>query len=320
MWFCPLTEQRVSVAFHDNQLASQLFGHSDENLSKIDERLNVSTSTRGNVLSITGAVDDIYRAKIALETLYKNLKSGQPVDTHEIDAAIRMVTQTDNPTEHSRNHGIILKTKKRHIVPYTESQKAYVDAMLHHDVTFGCGPAGTGKTYLAVAVGISLFLQKKVDRIILSRPVLEAGEKLGFLPGDLKQKIDPYLKPLYDAMHEMLPSDMVERSLASEAFEILPLAFMRGRTLKHAYIILDEAQNATALQVKMLLTRLGESSKIVIAGDPKQSDLPKGIPSGLNDALHILKNIPEIATVHFGRDDIVRHPLTAKIIEAYEGA
>ncbi len=215
---------------------------------------------------------------------------------------------------------LTLKTKKRHINPRTEMQGAFIDAMNKHEMVFGLGPAGTGKTFLAVAKAVSAMLEGTVDRIILTRPAVEAGENLGFLPGDLKDKIDPYLRPLYDALYEMLPADMVEKKLENGEIEIAPLAYMRGRTLSHAAVILDEAQNTTSMQMKMFLTRLGEGSRMIINGDLTQTDLPRGVTSGLIDAVRILKDVPEIAFITFSEKDVVRHGLVSKIVKAYEKA
>ena len=213
---------------------------------------------------------------------------------------------------------IVLKTKKRHIYPRSATQAQYIQTMISNELVFGLGPAGTGKTYLAVALAVSMMLEGKIDKIILSRPAVEAGENLGFLPGDLKEKVDPYLRPLYDALYEMLPAEQVDKKLAIGEIEIAPLAFMRGRTLTNAFVILDEAQNTTPMQMKMFLTRLGENSRMVVNGDLSQVDLPRGTISGLRDALDTLKDTPSIASVRFSSSDVVRHGLVAKIVKAYE--
>lgn len=215
---------------------------------------------------------------------------------------------------------LTLKTKKRHINPRTETQGVFIEAMNKHEMVFGLGPAGTGKTFLAVAKAVSSMLEGKVDRIILTRPAVEAGENLGFLPGNLKEKIDPYLRPLYDALYEMLPADIVDKKLENGEIEIAPLAYMRGRTLSHSVVILDEAQNTTTMQMKMFLTRLGEGSRMIINGDLTQTDLPKGVTSGLLDAVRILKRVPDIAFVEFSEKDVVRHGLVSKIVKAYDKA
>ncbi|MCD6034579.1 MAG: PhoH family protein [Rickettsiales bacterium] len=242
----------------------------------------------------------------------------------DVDAAIRMVGNPANASglngekaEPFQDDDIIIKTKRKHIRPYTHNQKNYIKSLYKNELVFGVGPAGTGKTYIAVAVAVSMFLNRQVEKIILSRPAVEAGEKLGFLPGDMREKVDPYLQPLYDALHDMLPADQVAKHLEAKEIEIAPLAFMRGRTLTNAYIILDEAQNATSVQMKMFLTRLGEGSRMVVAGDLTQTDLPRQVKSGLRDAIEKLHDIPEIGRVHFDAEDVVRHPLTAKIVKAY---
>lgn len=223
-------------------------------------------------------------------------------------------------TQHTSESALVLKTPKRHIKPRTENQEKFMRAMNKSELVFGLGPAGTGKTFLAVAKAVEMLQENKIDKVILTRPAVEAGENLGFLPGDLKEKIDPYLRPLYDALYEMMPSDVVDKKLASEVIEVAPLAYMRGRTLSHAIIILDEAQNTTPMQMKMFLTRLGEGSRMVVNGDLTQTDLPRGIRSGLLDSIEILKDVEGISVVEFAESDVVRHDLVAKIVKAYEHA
>ena len=236
----------------------------------------------------------------------------------EVKAAVRICSDCHDDNEVQNLNEIVLKTKKRYIYPRSATQAKYIQEMMKNELVFGLGPAGTGKTYLAVALAVSMMLEGAVDKIILSRPAVEAGENLGFLPGDLKEKVDPYLRPLYDALYEMLPAEQVDKKLALGEIEIAPLAFMRGRTLSNAFVILDEAQNTTPMQMKMFLTRLGENSRMVVNGDLSQVDLPRGTVSGLRDALDTLKNVSNISSVTFSAADVVRHGLVAKIVKAYE--
>jgi phosphate starvation-inducible PhoH-like protein len=245
------------------------------------------------------------------------------VDAGEIDGTIRLGgpdagTQQGDQIEMFSAGLVEVKTRKKTVLPRTAAQKAYVQSLFKHELAFGIGPAGTGKTYLAVAVGVNLFIGGHVDKIILSRPAVEAGERLGFLPGDMKDKVDPYMQPLYDALNDFLPDKQVAKLIEEKKIEIAPLAFMRGRTLSNAFVVLDEAQNATTMQMKMFLTRLGEGSRMVITGDRTQVDLPRGVSSGLRDAERLLGNIKDISFNYFTAKDVVRHPLVAKIIEAYE--
>jgi phosphate starvation-inducible PhoH-like protein len=262
-----------------------------------------------------------------LRNLYARLEAGRPVTSGDIDRELRMPGAEPERGTGSRDGAQIemfkggpveIKTRKKVIEPRTEAQKAYVQNLFQNELAFGIGPAGTGKTYLAVAVGVSMFIDGLVDKIILSRPAVEAGEKLGYLPGDMKDKVDPYMQPLYDALNDFLPGKQLAKMMEEKVIEIAPLAFMRGRTLSHAFVVLDEAQNATTMQMKMFLTRLGEGSRMVITGDRSQVDLPRGMPSGLADAEGLLKGIDKISFNYFTAKDVVRHPLVAKIIEAYE--
>lgn len=280
--------------------------------------MHVCTASRGNIISITGKSDNVTRAKTALENLYRTLEKGREISMIDVDAAIKMAHKptTKHPAVSLQEY--VVTTRKKNIVPYTHIQLEYLKTLQQKELVFAAGPAGTGKTYIAVAMAVSMFLNKQVERIILSRPAVEAGEKLGFLPGDLKEKIDPYLRPLYDALHDMLPAEQINKFMETNEIEIAPLAFMRGRTLNHAFIILDEAQNTTATQMKMFLTRLGEGSRVVVTGDLSQVDLPPHTKSGLSDALVKLRQIKEIGFIHFSDRDIIRHPLTAKIVKAYE--
>lgn len=303
----------------NNQLVQQLVGPQDINLRTIETLLGVEISSFGNQIVIRGNDEAVKQAKTALEILHHKLSKGIAVGEQEVKAAVRM---SDAPSEISDDEvslaDIVLKTKKRHIYPRSATQAKYIQTMMKNEMVFGLGPAGTGKTYLAVALAVSMMLEGKIDKIILSRPAVEAGENLGFLPGDLKDKVDPYLRPLYDALYEMLPAEQVDKKLAIGEIEIAPLAFMRGRTLSNAFVILDEAQNTTPMQMKMFLTRLGENSRMVVNGDLSQVDLPRGVISGLRDAIDTLKNIPGIGSVTFSAADVVRHGLVAKIVKAYE--
>ncbi len=306
---------------YNNQLTQQLVGPQDSNLKTIETLLGVEISFFGNQIIIKGSEEAVKQARMALEIMQHKLIKGHPLGEAEVKAAVRL---SDNPDaieskdEETAMADIVLKTKKRHIYPRSATQAKYIQTMMKNEMVFGLGPAGTGKTYLAVALAVSMMLEGKIDKIILSRPAVEAGENLGFLPGDLKEKVDPYLRPLYDALYEMLPAEQVDKKLAIGEIEIAPLAFMRGRTLSNAFVILDEAQNTTPMQMKMFLTRLGENSRMVVNGDLSQVDLPHGTVSGLQDALDTLKNVSGIGSVTFSAADVVRHGLVAKIVKAYE--
>jgi phosphate starvation-inducible protein PhoH and related proteins len=312
-----VTDELICVTLQNNKLIPPLFGAQDKHLSRIEKMLNVSTSSRGNTLSISGSSEDVTKAKSAIEKLYHTLETGADIALSDVDAAIRMATPKRRKTDQGYTGTMELTTRKKHIVPYSHHQSDYIETLKQKELVFAVGPAGTGKTYLAVAVAVSMFINHQVERIILTRPAVEAGEKLGFLPGDLKEKIDPYLRPLYDALHDMLPAELVKKHMENGEIEIAPLAFMRGRTLSNAFIILDEAQNTTPTQMKMFLTRLGEGGRMAITGDPSQVDLPRDIKSGLSDALEKLHRIDDIGIVTFDEKDIIRHPLTAKIVNAY---
>ena len=284
----------------------------------IEKMLNVEILSFGNQITVKGSQSDVENARTAIEILYNKASKGIDVGEQEVKAAVRMSGDVKNDDDKQNIADIVLKTKKRYIYPRSATQAKYIQEMMKNELVFGLGPAGTGKTYLAVALAVAMMLEGTVDKIILSRPAVEAGENLGFLPGDLKEKVDPYLRPLYDALYEMLPAEQVDKKLALGEIEIAPLAFMRGRTLSNAFVILDEAQNTTPMQMKMFLTRLGENSRMVVNGDLSQVDLPHGQISGLRDALDTLRNLTNISAVTFGSTDVVRHGLVAKIVQAYE--
>jgi phosphate starvation-inducible PhoH-like protein len=314
----------VVVAFDDNRLMPELFGEFDQNLARIEQGLHVDAVARGNQVTIRGTPDATTRARLALDTLYGRLQQGHGVSPGDVDGAIRMAeaagAQLTLPTLEAKGRLSMaqIATRRRTVMARTPNQDAYVRAFDRADLTFGIGPAGTGKTYLAVAYAAAMIERGTVERLILSRPAVEAGERLGFLPGDMREKVDPYLRPLYDALHDMMAFDKVERGLTSGTIEVAPLAFMRGRTLQNAVIILDEAQNTTSMQMKMFLTRLGENSKMIVTGDPSQIDLPPGQVSGLVEATGLLRGVEGIAQVRFTAADVVRHPLVGRIVEAYD--
>jgi phosphate starvation-inducible PhoH-like protein len=317
-------KQRIDLAFDNNRLASQLYGEFDQNLALIERRLGVDARARGNMVTLAGPPPALALARRVLESLYDRLLEGHDLVQGDVDGAIRMAeaeeAQLPLPTldESSRMRLARIATRKKSVVARTPIQDAYIRAFDRCQLVFGLGPAGTGKTYLAVAFAAAMLERGDVERIILSRPAVEAGERLGFLPGDMKEKVDPYLRPLYDALYDMMPAEKVERGLASGTIEVAPLAFMRGRTLAHAAIILDEAQNATAMQMKMFLTRLGEDSKMIVTGDPTQIDLPPGLMSGVVQATRILDGVEGVAIIRFTGADVVRHPLVQRIVDAYE--
>ncbi len=315
----PAGQGRVTMQFDDNRLLPLLFGERDRHLDRIERQLGVSVVSRGNRLAIVGpeAATDVARA--ALVALYDRLKRGLEVDAASVDGALRLAngTPAGDPAP-LWDDATAIHTRKRRITARSPVQAVYIRALRERQMVFGLGPAGTGKTYLAVAAAVDNLMSGAVARIVLSRPAVEAGERLGFLPGDLREKIDPYLRPLYDALHDMLPAEQIEKRLTSGEIEIAPLAFMRGRTLANAHIILDEAQNTTPVQMKMFLTRLGENARMTVTGDLSQVDLPRGTRSGLRDALETLREVEEIAIVEFTEADVVRHPLVARIVSAYD--
>ena len=312
------------LEFPDNRLLIDLCGEFDRNLAQVEHQMGVHILRRGNRLAVIGDKGAREQAAAVLRGLYARLESGRGVAAGDIDGAMRMgrpmpdTLRTDGEQIEMFKSATELRTRKRPIEPRTDAQKAYVANLFANELGFGIGPAGTGKTYLAVAVGVTMFLSGAVEKIILSRPAVEAGERLGFLPGDMKEKVDPYMQPLYDALNDFLPAKQVQKMLEEKRIEIAPLAFMRGRTLSNAFVVLDEAQNATTMQMKMFLTRLGEGSRMVITGDRTQIDLPRGVPSGLKDAERILAGVKGCSFNYFTSKDVVRHPLVARIIEAYE--
>ena len=316
-----------TLEFPDNFLLIDLCGEYDRNLATLEQAYSVQILRRGNQLSIIGEDGPRQEALATLKALYQRLEAGRTLEPGDIDRELRMggpdALGAPEPGDQRElfkagTERIEIKTRKKLVEPRTEAQKAYVQALFDKELSFGIGPAGTGKTYLAVAVGVNMLISGKVDKIILSRPAVEAGEKLGYLPGDMKDKVDPYMQPLYDALGDFLPGKQAAKMMEEKIIEIAPLAFMRGRTLSNAFVVLDEAQNATSMQMKMFLTRLGRGSRMVITGDRTQIDLPRGVSSGLWDAERMLKDISKISFSYFTSKDVVRHPLVAAIIEAYE--
>ena len=310
------------IEFPDNMLLIDLCGGFDKNLAALESAFDIVIARRGNQLALHGAGEAVQDAEAALRSLYERLETGRPIEKGDVDAAIRMRGEPPKPEpgqlEMFKGGKVEIRTKKKVVEPRTATQRAYVQSLFRSELVFGVGPAGTGKTYLAVAAAVSMFLDGKVDRIILSRPAVEAGERLGFLPGTEKEKMDPYMRPLYDALGDMLPGKQLSKLMEEGKIEIAPLAFMRGRTLSNAFVVLDEAQNATEMQMKMFLTRLGEGGRMAITGDPSQIDLPRGTRSGLVQALEVLRPISDIGFVRFTATDVVRHHLVAKIVDAYD--
>ena len=303
----------LTLSFDDNRLLSLLCGEHDENLAIIEHRLSVDITPRGNRLAVRGAESGRESARDVLMSLYNRARRGLDVTKGEVEGAIRMreITDANIPSG-------AIRTRRKLVMARTPTQGSYIEAIRKHELVFGIGPAGTGKTYLAVACAAEALMNGEVDRIVLSRPAVEAGERLGFLPGDMKEKIDPYLRPLYDALYDVMPASLVAKGITENQIEIAPLAFMRGRTLSQAFVILDEAQNTSPQQMKMFLTRLGEGSRMVVTGDPTQIDLPSGATSGLADAVAVLKGVRSVETVAFKNADIVRHALVGRIVAAYD--
>jgi len=313
---------RVEIEFEEPTVLGALFGQFDANLVQLENRLGVYIGARGNRIQIEGPEDAVARTREVLKAMHQRLLQGHELDVGAVESLIAMsseptlegiITGNDAPQ-------VMIRTRKKTIVPRSAMQIDYIKALGSKDIIFALGPAGTGKTYLAVAQAVSQLITGSVQRLILSRPAVEAGERLGFLPGDMKEKVDPYLRPLYDALYDCMPPEQVERRLASGEIEIAPIAFMRGRTLADAFVILDEAQNTTPAQMKMFLTRFGQNSRMVICGDPRQVDIPGGdAMSGLADAVRRLEGVEGIGTIRFGRGDVVRHPIVGRIVDAYEG-
>ena len=313
----------LELEFQDNSVLIELCGIRDQNLIFLEDKLAIQITRRGNKLSFSGNLEDRQKAADILKSIYSSLEEGRSLDGNDIiDFVLTSLKMTDfSLKEKNRENSFNdfnLKTKKKLISPRNINQKDFIGNLMNYDLTFGIGPAGTGKTYLAIAVAVSMFLKGQVDKVILTRPAVEAGEKLGFLPGDIKDKIDPYMQPLYDALNDFLPVKQVSKMLEDKKIEIIPLAFMRGRTLSNSFIILDEGQNTTSNQMKMFLTRLGRNSKAAVTGDLTQIDLPKGFVSGLNEATKILNKLNDIGFVYFTSKDVVRHNLVQKIVNAYD--
>lgn len=314
---------RLEMSFDKPALITRIFGEFDRNLVTIENRLGVYISARGNKVQIEGEAGATARARDVLNDIYSRVSRGEVIDLEAVQSIIAM---SGEPTldgivrKEVTAPQIMIRTRKKTLVPRSATQIPYMEALVRDEIIFALGPAGTGKTYLAVAQAVAMLITGAVQRLILSRPAVEAGERLGFLPGDMKEKVDPYLRPIYDALYDCLPAEQVERRIASGEIEIAPLAFMRGRTLADAFIILDEAQNTTVAQMKMFLTRFGMNSRMVICGDPRQVDIPGGDRmSGLNDAVGRLEGVDGITTIRFSSSDVVRHPLVGKIVDAYEG-
>ncbi len=319
----PPKRARAELEFDEPTVLGALFGQFDANLVQLENRLGVFIAARGNRIQIEGASDDVARARDVLKGMHQRLLTGHEIDSGAIESLIVMSSE---PTLEGIIAGgqdappIMIRTRKKTIVPRSAAQIEYMQALASRDMIFALGPAGTGKTYVAVAQAVAQLISGSVQRLILSRPAVEAGERLGFLPGDMKEKVDPYLRPIYDALYDCMPPEQVERRIASGEIEIAPIAFMRGRTLADAFVILDEAQNTTPAQMKMFLTRFGQNSRMVICGDPKQVDIPGGPQmSGLNDAVTRLEGIEGIAVARFTSADVVRHPIVGRIVDAYEG-
>lgn len=314
-------QKTVRLEFEDNTLLTLICGQHNQHLARIEQALNVSMDSFGNQIKITGLSDKVELASKTFTSLYKQLSAQDNKDALSatlVDDILRQTENGVNPATTPIDKSLFATTWKKKIFPRTAGQAGYFKLLHNNEVVFGLGPAGTGKTYMAVAWAVDFLKRRQVERIILSRPAVEAGERLGFLPGDMKEKVDPYLRPLYDALYDMMPSDKVDRMLASGEIEIAPLAFMRGRTLSNAFVIIDEAQNTTPVQMKMVLTRLGDDSRMAITGDLSQIDLPSGQLSGLSDAVNRLEDVKGIGITRLSGEDVVRHPVVARILKAYD--
>ena len=308
----------MTLHFNDNALMTQLLGDHDRHLVRLEQGFGVRLACRGNKVAISGAPDAVQAAQAALSGLWKRLERGEGVTTGDVDAVIRLRSAAEDDPRLPLSDLPAIRTRRGAVGPRSPGQLVYMETLQRHEMVFALGPAGTGKTYLAVAQAVAMLLAGRVERIVLCRPAVEAGERLGFLPGDLKEKNDPYLRPLYDALHDMMPGDQVIRRMGTGEIEVAPLAFMRGRTLAHAFVILDEAQNTTEAQMKMFLTRMGEGTRMVVTGDLTQIDLPTGVRSGLRDAVETLEGVSGIGFTRFGTRDVVRHPLVGRIVDAYD--
>ncbi len=312
-------DNSININIFNNKALMEIVGSFDNNLKELEKISGSQIYFRGNSIAIKGEKDANEKVKDAIEYLIERFKTDKKIDRNDIITSLNNEMIKDTKQQSSiQPLEEVIKTPKRSVIPRSKKQKEYVKALKTNQIVMSLGPAGTGKTYLAVAVALTMLLEKKVERIILSRPAVEAGERLGFLPGDMKEKIDPYLRPLYDSLHDLFDYDKIQRKIESGEIEIAPLAFMRGRTLKNSFAILDEAQNATRTQIKMFLTRIGENSKLVVNGDPSQIDLPNKRESGLIESQSILKGIKEISIINFDHNDVIRHPLVTKIVEAYQ--
>ncbi len=314
----PAATGKATLNFNDNALLPLLLGDHDRHLVRLEQGFGVRLACRGNRVAISGEPDAVLATQEALNGLWQRLQRGEAVASGDVDAAIRMLNRTDEDPRLPLSDLPAIRTRRGAVGPRSPGQHTYIETLARHEMVFALGPAGTGKTYLAVAQAVAMLLANRVERIVLCRPAVEAGERLGFLPGDLKEKIDPYLRPLYDALHDMMPGDQVIRRMGTGEIEVAPLAFMRGRTLAHAFVILDEAQNTTEAQMKMFLTRMGEGTRMVVTGDLTQIDLPNGVRSGLRDAVETLEGVQGIGFARFNTRDVVRHPLVGRIVDAYD--
>ena len=309
-------DDSLSIVFQNNNVLSSVVGEFNNNVKELEKLTNTNIYTRGNSISVKGDQEKITLIKNAIKFLTEQFIINGTIEKKDILSSVNKFMTSENKSRKEKIE-FIIKTPKKSVIPRSEKQKDYVRALNYSDIIISAGPAGTGKTFLAVAVALTMLLEKKIEKIILSRPAVEAGERLGFLPGDMREKVDPYLRPLYDSLYDLLDFEKIQKKIEVGDIEIAPLAFMRGRTLKNSFAILDEAQNATDTQIKMFLTRIGENSKIVINGDPSQIDLPNKSLSGLDRSKKLLGHIKEISTVNFDHNDVVRHPLVSKIVKAY---